>query len=282
MTPISKKKSVKKVVVKETISPKKKNQRTSRLARANLLAFVAVLIVNYLANALPLWGNTTGALSDMYPSIFTPAGLTFSIWGIIYLALLWFVIWQLIDVYAKKTSGITKKIGIWFLLSCATNIGWLFAWHYTQVGLSVLVMILFLVVLIVIGEKVDLGKKLWTIKDKYFVQVPFSLYLGRICVAIIANISTRLIHIWRTMRRMTDIFWTILVIIVAALLALIQLYKKNNIIFALVVVWAFLGIIIKRVQVDPVYAQSIIRTTGICIALITAAIGRRYEAWKKN
>ena len=75
------------------------------------------------------------------------------------------------------------------------------------------------------------------------------------------------------MRGMTDIFWTILVIIVAALLALLQLYKKNNIIFALVVVWAFLGIIIKRVQVDPIYAQSIIRTTGICIALITAAIG---------
>jgi hypothetical protein len=70
------------------------------------------------------------------------------------------VIWQLIDLYANKTSGITKKIGIWFLLSCATNIGWLFAWHYTQVGLSVLVMILFLVVLIIIGEKVDLGKKL--------------------------------------------------------------------------------------------------------------------------
>ncbi len=84
------------------------------------------------------------------------------------------------------------------------------------------------------------------------------------------------------MRGMTDVFWTIGVIIVAALLAMVQLYKKNNIIFALVVVWAFLGIIIKRVQVDPIYAQGIIWTTGICIAIITAGIGRRYEAWKKN
>ncbi len=81
---------------------------------------------------------------------------------------------------------------------------------------------------------------------------------------------------------MTDIFWTIIVIIVAALLALISLYKKYNIIFALVVIRAFIGIIIKRVNVDPVYASSIIWTLGVCIALISAGIGMKFEQRKKN
>lgn len=83
---------------------------------------MAVLVVNYLAVALPLGGMTTGALSDLYPNLFVPAALTFSIWGLIYLLLLGFVVWQLVDFYKKKSTGISSKIGIWFLLSCAANI----------------------------------------------------------------------------------------------------------------------------------------------------------------
>jgi H+/gluconate symporter-like permease len=81
---------------------------------------------------------------------------------------------------------------------------------------------------------------------------------------------------------MSDVFWTIVVIIVATLLALIALYKKYNIIFALVVIWAFVGIIIKRVNVDPVYASSIIWTLGVCIAIISAGIGMKCEQWRRN
>jgi hypothetical protein len=84
------------------------------------------------------------------------------------------------------------------------------------------------------------------------------------------------------MRGMTDIFWTILVIIVATLLSLRQIKKYYNIIFALVVVRAFLGIIIKRIAIDPLYAANIIRTLGICIAIITGGIGRRFDKWRKN
>jgi len=106
-----------------------------------------------------------------------PVGMTFSIWGLIYLLVLGFVIWQLIDLYRKNSLGITKKIGIWFLLSCLANIGWIFAWHYQQVLLSVGVMLFFLVVLIVISKKVSIGQKLGDWKDKLFLQIPFSVYL---------------------------------------------------------------------------------------------------------
>ena len=268
-------------VVKVANKPKK-TWWLELLAIANILWFVAVIIINYLATSLPIWWMSTGELSDLYPNLFTPAGLTFSIWGLIYLTLAGFVIRQIVDLYKKQGVWITKKIWIWFLLSCVMNIGWIFAWHYKVVWLSVLVMILFLLVLIVIANKIWIGKKLWNRWDKLLVQIPFSLYLWWISVATIANMSTWLVNMWWDMRWMSDIFWTIVVIIVAALLALISLYKKYNIIFALVVIRAFIGIIIKRVSVDPVYASSIIWTLGVCIAIISGMIWWRLDKWMKN
>lgn len=273
--------TTKKPVVLKTTKSKKSNFWLKMLGIANIVAFLGVIVVNYLAVQLPIGGMTTGALSDLYPNLFTPAGLTFSIWGLIYLAIFSFVVWQAIDLFKKNSVWITKNVGIRFLLSCATNIGRIFAWHFQQVFLSVLIMLAFLVVLIVLASKVQIGKKLWTRKEKLLVQVPFSLYLWRISVATIANISTRLVHIQRTMRGMTPIFWTILMICIAAVLAVIALYKKYNVIFALVVVRAFIGIIIKTLWAEVVYSQ-IIRTLWTCIAVITAAIGWRREKWMKN
>lgn len=279
---VAEKSSVKPTTVKVVKKDTKKWSRLKFLAIGNIVAFVAVLVINYLAVSLPIGGMTTGALSDLYPNLFTPAWLTFSIWWVIYLALLGFVIWQIVDLFKKKSSWITKKIWIWFLLSCAANVGWMFAWQYQRITLSIIIMLLFLVVLIIIANKVKLGKKLWTWTDKLFVQVPFSLYIWRISVATIANIAAWLVHLGWNMLWMTDIFWTIIVIVVAALLALIALYKKYNIIFALVVIRAFIGIIIKRLEVDPIYAKSIIRVLGICITIISAGIWRRFDKWTKN
>lgn len=280
------KKPTKKILKKKVADVKVVNKPNKSwlgvLAIANLLAFLAVVVINYLAVSLPIAWNTTWALSDLYPNLFTPAGITFSIWGLIYLSLFWFVVWQIVDLYKKQSNGITKKIWIWFVISCLANISWIFSWHYKQVLLSVVIMLIFLIVLSVISYKVEMWKKLWTRWDKLLVQIPFSLYLWWISVAIIANISAWLVNMWWGARGASDIFWTITVIIVAALLALLSLYKKYNVIFALVVIWAFIGIIIKRVAVDPVYASGIIWTLGVCIAVISAGIGLKFEQWRKN
>ncbi len=285
MQKVVKKKSAKKVITKKnfpTKSPKKSGIDWIKvLAIGNILAFIAVLIINYLAVSMPIGGMTTGALSDLYPNLFTPAGLTFSIRGLIYTMVLSFVVWQIVDLFKKQTKGITKKIWIWFLLSCTANISWIFARHFQQVFLSVLVMLAFLVILIVLASKVQLGKKLWTWKEKLFVQIPFSLYLWWISVATIANTAARLVHIQRGMFGMTPIFRTILMIIIATLLALIALYKKYNVIFALVVVRAFIGIIIKTLWAEVVYTQ-IIRTLWTCITVITAGIGATRQKRLKN
>ncbi|HRX63991.1 MAG TPA: hypothetical protein P5060_02705 [Candidatus Absconditabacterales bacterium] len=254
---------------------------TKFLLIANIVAFVAVMVINYLATNLPIGGLTTGELSDLYPNLFVPAGLTFSIWGLIYLALLGFVVWQAIDFFKKKSLGITKNIGRLFILSCMANIGWIFARHYQKLFLSVIIMILFLIILIVLNNRVQIGKKIGSFKDKLFLQVPFSLYLGWISVATIANISTYLVNIGRSGRGISPVSWTIVVIIVAMILALLALYRKRDIVFALVVIRAFLGIILKRLGAETVYSE-IVWTAGIAIVIISAGIGYSFENWKKN
>ena len=280
--PVAKKLVAKKPLPVKVITAPKKPSWLAGLAIANIIGFVVVLVVNYLAVSIPLGGMTTWQLSDLYPNLFVPAALTFSIRWLIYLLFLGFVVRQIVDVYKKQSTGITKKIWIWFLLSCVANIGRMFAWQYQYVILSVIIIVFFLITLIVAGNKIQLGKKLGSIGDKWLVQVPFSIYLWRLSVATIANVTAVLVHFGWNMFGLSDIFRTILVIIVATLLALLSLKKAYNIMFALVVIRAFIGIIIKRVSVDPIYASSIIWTLGICIAVLTAGIGAKFEQRKNN
>ena len=102
----------------------------------NVVLFAGMLVMNYLANALPLNNKTTGELSDSFPNLFVPAGLTFSIWGVIYILLLLYVVFQFKDSNALAVSRISLAFGI----SCALNALWIVFWHYGKLPLSLLVM----------------------------------------------------------------------------------------------------------------------------------------------
>ena len=260
---------------------KQKPLSTKILVIANIIAFIAMIVINYLATSLPIWGLTTGQLSDLYPNLFTPAGITFSIWGLIYLSLLGFIIWQAIDFFKNKGNEITKKLWIWFIMSCITNIWRIFAWHNQKVFLSVLIMLLFLIILTIISKKINIWKKTWSIWNKYLVETPFSLYLGWISVATIANISTLLVNIWWGWRWISPITWTIISIIVATILALLALYKNKNVVFALVIIWAFLWIILKTLWAEIIYTQ-IVWTLWIAIMIISTGIWYKFKDWKNN
>jgi len=135
----------------------------------NLFGFLGTVIVNGLANALPINNKTTGELSDQYPNLFVPAGLTFSIWGLIYILLAIFAIYQLIIVIRKDTkqSSFIERIGLLFFGSSVANIGWIFAWHYEIVPLSLVLMLLLLGCLIAIYLRLHIGKSASTRTEKY-------------------------------------------------------------------------------------------------------------------
>lgn len=243
------------------------------LAILNLLSCVAMIFMNYLAVILPLNGKDTGELSDQYPNLFVPAGLTFSIWGIIFILLLIFAIYGL--VYALQNRNITSdtfldKIGYWFLISCLANIGWIFAWHYEIVPLSLIIMLLLLGSLIAIYQRQRIGISSVSNTEKYLTHLPFSIYLGWISVATIANVTAVLVDAGAGGLGLGEPMWAVLVILVAIGLALTMIFNRKDIFYSLVVAWALLGIYLKRsTAIDIV--QSIIWVSIIGIGLILVA-----------
>ena len=259
----------------------KKSQLKS-LSILNLLSFVSIVIVNYLAVTLPLNNKTTGVLSDQYPNLFVPVGLTFSIWGIIYLLLGIFIVYQLVYAFKKDTqnSSFLEKIGILFFVSCLANFTWIFAWHFEMVPLSLFIMLILLISLIVIYQKLNIGRSEASKSEKYLVHLPFSVYLGWITIATIANTTALLVNLNWNRLGLSEPFWTIVVIIIGLVISLMMLFYRKDIFYSLVVDWALLGILIKRLTVDIVTVQSII--TVVILGLVMISLGIIIQITRKK
>jgi tryptophan-rich sensory protein len=242
------------------------------LSIINLVGFLGTVVVNGLATSLPVNNKTTGELSDQYPNLFVPAGLTFSIWGLIYVLLAIFTIYSVIIAIKKDATGsFVNKIGLLFFLSCIANMAWIFAWHYEIVPLSLVIMLLLLGFLIAIYMRLGVGKKGPAKKEQYLVHLPFSVYLGWITIATIANVTALLVDVNWNGFGLSEQFWAVVVIVVGIAIALSVLLRRQDIYYCLVVDWALLGILIKRLA-SPIPAQSVIIITMIGLVLITAGI----------
>ena len=205
-----------------------------------------VIATNALANILPINGYNTGQISAFYPNYFVPAGFTFSIWGIIYLFLLNYSIsYTYFTIKQRQFPEIKKYLDAitpYYWVTCILNAAWILAWHYLQVGISVLIMLIFLVSLIQIF--VIMQKQVLTIKPLYqfLIKTPFSVYLGWISVATIANITALLVHLKWNGFGIDPIYWTLTLISIAILLSVYFIIQFKNIAYPLVVVWALWGI----------------------------------------
>ncbi len=238
----------------------------------SLIAFFAVLIVNALANILPINGIPTGAVSDAYPNLFAPAGVTFSIWGVIYLAVFGYVVYQFFPKPAA-TEKTLAKINEFFILSSVANCLWLFSWHYQLIGLSVVLM---LVLLYSLGRisTISNGASL-TLRDKLFIKIPFGLYFGWITIATIANITTFLVSIgWKNFL-LPDETWMILVLLIGAAIASWATVNTRNLAYGLVPIWAYYGIYLKHTSplaFNNTY-PAVITTAIVCIFIFIAVNG---------
>jgi len=244
------------------------------LSILNLLGFLGTVAVNVLANVLPINNITTGALSDLYPNLFVPAGLTFAIWGLIYVLLGIFVIYPLIPSVRRDPQKVdfVQKIGPLFFISCLANIGWIFAWHYQILPLSLIFMLILLGCLLFIYLRLNVGKSETTRAERYFAHLPFSVYLGWITIATIANVTALLVNInWNTWG-LGEQFWAVAVIIVGIAIALSMLFTRKDIYYSLVVDWALLGILLKRLSVTTVPDQSVVIVTIVGLVLITGGV----------
>lgn len=203
----------------------------------NVVFFAAMIFMNYLANALPLNNVTTGQLSGSYPNLFVPAGITFSIWGIIYILLLTFCVIQFTVTGTSQEA--VARIGWLFAISCILNALWIVCWHFRQMIPSVIVMTALLITLIIINLQV---RSL----QAGMIKLAFGIYLGWICIATIANITALLVGAGWNGAGVSEEIWTIIMIITGALIVSVTILRLNNPYIGIAVIWAFIGIAIKR------------------------------------
>lgn len=237
------------------------------------VTYVAMVAVNFLANGLPINGRSTGDISDAYPNIFAPAGPAFSIWGLIYLLLGAYVIYQFVKK-DQKTEDLLQKINPLFIATSLANISWIFAWHYDYIGFSVLIMATLLVLLIKIAD--ILRTEQFTSLEKLLVWAPFSIYFGWITVASIANITVFLVSIGWNGFGIADFVWTSTILLVGALIGILRMRKDNNIAYGMVLVWAYSWILFKHVSASGFDGQYpiVIATVIVCLALFVFFVGR--------
>jgi hypothetical protein len=201
----------------------------------NLVLFAVMILMNYLANSLPLNNVTTGELSDSYPNLFVPAGLTFSIWGIIYILLATICVVQ----FTGGSREPMMAIGWFFALTCIFNSLWIVCWHYRLIELSLVIMMLLLVTLIFINMQIK-GLPFGIIK------AAFGIYIGWICIATIANITALFVDYSWSGFGISEVTWTIIMIVTGLIITSLAVIRFNNPFIGLAVIWAFIGIAIKR------------------------------------
>ncbi|MBU5356013.1 tryptophan-rich sensory protein [Paenibacillus barcinonensis] len=232
----------------------------------NALGFIAVIIVNYLSNALPIGGRTNKEVSDMYPVLLTPSGYAFAIWGLIYLLLAGFVIYQFVPASWKNDS--ITRLGYWFLISCVFNVAWIFAFQNLHIGLALIIIILLLLSLIVLYVRTR-EITMPTTAEIWLVKLLFSIYLGWVSVATIVNAAVFLYKIGWNGFGISETAWTIIMLIVGSVLAVLVSFQYRDSVYPLVFSWAYIAIALKQKDVTSVYY------TGIILAIVLAV----YAVW---
>ncbi len=228
-----------------------------------VLATVLTLVMNYLSNALPLFGNSNGQISDSLPNAFTPAGLTFAVWGPIFLGMSVFAVYQALP----SQRGPRFDRLFWpFLLGNLLNVAWLFAFQSLNFGLSVIIMLVLLVSLVWLYLTVRglraLSGEFWAL------QVPTSLYLAWISVATIANITAFLVSQGMTggLLGIGAQQWSALLVVIAGLVGTFFLLRYRDYAFAAVLLWAFLGVYLARPETLLVGAAVIVGAVLVVLA----------------
>ncbi|GAB1420414.1 hypothetical protein MASR2M15_05120 [Anaerolineales bacterium] len=245
-----------------------------------IITFIITLALNAMANILPLNGQTSAEVANRLPIYFVPANYVFSIWGIIYLLLIGFVVFH--SLPSQKDNPRLEKISYLFALSGIANAVWLIFFHYEQFPLTMIAMVILLGLLISIYLRLGIGKAAVSLKEKLLVHLPFSVYLGWITVATIANASYVLYDMKWDGLGIDGSIWAFIMILIAGLVTLLMLAINHDIAYSAVIVWALVGIYIKQSETPLVANSAAIVSVVIIAAAIISFIRMRQIQNKPN
>lgn len=271
-----------------------KSRRVLSLSILNLAGFLGIVVANALAIALSLNSRTAGELFDLYPNIFhpslyTPAGLTAAFWRLIYIVFLAiFVVYPLIPSVRRDAQRVhfVQRMGLLFFISCLVNIGWIFAWHYEIVPLSLVLMLILLGCLIAVYLRLDTGRSEATKAEKYLGYPSFSFNLGWISIATIANVTALLVDINWNAWGLSEQFWAVAVIIAGIVIALSVLFTRKDVPYPFVFTFALSGTMAERTPVTTVPDHIVLVVAFVGVLLISVCVIAQAIAqlirWSRN
>jgi hypothetical protein len=230
---------------------------------ANLVSVIIALTVNILASVLPLSGQNTGEISDRFQVFFVPAGYVFAIWGVIYIGWIAFAIFQFRAT--QKESPRLRKLGSLFALSGLFNAAWLFTWHYNYFGLGVIVMLSLLGLLIASYLKLNVNLSSVSRAEWWSVDLPFSVYLGWISVATIANVTDWLYLVGWDGFGIAAPVWAVIMLVVASVVGLLMALTRRDVAYLMVFVWSFVGIAVKQVAAPMVVTSAWVAAAAMLV-----------------
>jgi hypothetical protein len=210
----------------------------------NVVVVIATILMNILANVLPFNGLNTGQISDRFDVYFVPAGYVFAIWGVIYIGWIAFAIYQALP--SQRENPRLRRVSYWFALSCFANSIWLVFWHYLLFPLTLVAMLTLLASLIVIYLTLGIGKTPVSAGERWLVHLPFSLYLGWITVATIANVTDVLDDAGWTGGGIAPEIWAVILLAAACVITAVMIFTRGDVAYALVIIWAAWGIAVKQ------------------------------------
>ncbi|WP_409227927.1 hypothetical protein [Gudongella sp. SC589] len=238
-----------------------------------LAMYLVMVGTNALANILPINGITTGEVSDNIPNLFAPAGITFSIWGVIYVLLGVYSVYVLVYINrGYRDSFSLKRVNQFYILSSIANSVWIYNWHHGNIGLTLVLMLVILASLIVIVLTL---RSMTTTGDRMlWARLPFSVYFGWITIATIANITAFLVDMGWDGFGIPENIWTVAVLAVGLLIGGTTIWRLQDKAYGAVMVWAYMGILLKHISQDGFDGRypAVIVTTGISIGIFISII----------
>lgn len=233
-----------------------------------ILSIALTLVVNVLANALPINGLNTGQISDSFDVYFVPAGYVFSIWGLIYIGLVAFAVFQALP--SQRENPRLRAAGPWIILSGLANSAWIFLWHYQQFPLTLLVMLVLLASLIITYLRLGASRTNVSTLETWMARVPFSIYLGWITVATVANATSVLDYLNWNGFGLSEEAWMVIILAAVLVIAALMNFTRRDVAYTLVILWALAGISVKHAGVTAVTTPTWITFALVAVTLAAA------------
>ena len=242
------------------------NQRIKQILV--IVATAGVILINYLAAVGDVNNITPEAVSERYPTLITPAGYAFAIWGLIYLGLVVFAVYQALPKNAEKF----KSFRTIYILSCAANAAWIYCWHHD------FILVCLGIILLLVGTLAFINRQLRETEnyaDYWLVKFPFGLYFGWVTAAAILNATVALVYLNVSVPEPTAIILGTLLLFVATGFGIVICLRLKNYFYPLAIAWALTAIAVKHSEQTLLVSAAAVGVSACLIAALSFVLSMK-------